>query len=147
MKIKIIDCPRCLGKGHVDKQDIKRLRREFYWIEGPHCAYCDGKKYVSLDFASKVNADEWFLCSDGNKEEMQKFINGDEEVISSVRQTEKHINYVGKYLMDNYINRGINKEKIIKQLSMDLKFPESEIKPFIQEMIEQIKTNILNNKE
>ena len=147
MKSKIIDCPRCLGKGYVDKQDIKRLRREFYWIEGPHCAYCDGMKYVSFDFACKVNADEWFLCSDGNKEEMQKFINEDELIISSVRQTEQFINYVGKYLMDNYINKGINKEQIIKQLSMDLKFPYSEIKPFIQEMIHKIKTNILYNKE
>ena len=78
---------------------------------------------------------------------MQKFINEDELIISSVRQTEQYINYVGKYLMDNYINRGINKEQIIKQLSMDLKFPYSEIKPFIQEMIHKIKTNILYNKE
>jgi len=147
MKSKIIDCPRCLGKGHVNKQDIKRLRREFFWVEGPHCAYCDGKKHVNFDFANKVNADEWFLCSDGDKEEMRKFLNGEKEIISSVRQTEKYINYVGKYLMDNYVSRGINKEKIIKQLSIELKSPESEIKPFIQEMIEQIKVNILNHKE
>ena len=49
----LIDCPRCLGKGHVDLQDIKRLRRELFWEPGPHCAYCDGNKDL-LWIAEKI---------------------------------------------------------------------------------------------
>jgi len=37
-----IQCPRCLGKGHVDWDDIKRLDKELKWIPGS-CAYCNGK--------------------------------------------------------------------------------------------------------
>ena len=67
----LIDCPRCLGKGHVDLQDIKRLRRELFWEPGPHCAYCDGKKVVELEFATNINADDWFITSDVNPELLQ----------------------------------------------------------------------------
>lgn len=43
---KFIECPRCLGKGHVDDSDIKRLDRENEWIPGP-CAYCEEKGSVN----------------------------------------------------------------------------------------------------
>jgi len=30
-----IECPRCLGKKHVDKVDIERLNRQNEWLPGP----------------------------------------------------------------------------------------------------------------
>jgi hypothetical protein len=32
---------------------------------------------VNFDFANKVNADEWFLTSDVDQQEIQRFLNGD----------------------------------------------------------------------
>lgn len=48
-----IQCPRCLGKGHVDENDIKRLQRELTWLPGT-CAYCDGKRKVNRKILSRV---------------------------------------------------------------------------------------------
>jgi hypothetical protein len=43
---KKITCTRCLGKGYLDKKDIKR-EAEFYdvssWVENCDCSYCGGK--------------------------------------------------------------------------------------------------------
>ena len=39
--MSMVQCPRCLGKTHVDQEDIRRLGREMEWIPGP-CAYCEG---------------------------------------------------------------------------------------------------------
>jgi hypothetical protein len=38
-------CPRCIGKGFVDLNDIKRLGKEEDWIQGC-CKYCDGNGEV-----------------------------------------------------------------------------------------------------
>jgi hypothetical protein len=37
----MVDCPRCLGKGAVDSEDIRRLKKELFWGPGK-CAYCNG---------------------------------------------------------------------------------------------------------
>ncbi len=38
-------CPRCLGKGFVDSNDIKRLGQERTW-HPDKCGYCKGNGYV-----------------------------------------------------------------------------------------------------
>jgi hypothetical protein len=38
-------CPRCVGKGYVDDNDIKRLGRERTWQSGS-CGFCRGTGYV-----------------------------------------------------------------------------------------------------
>ena len=43
-----IECPRCLGKKHVDQDDIIRLNREEQWLPGP-CAYCNELGIVDSD--------------------------------------------------------------------------------------------------
>jgi uncharacterized protein (TIGR02145 family) len=57
------ECPRCLGKGHVDEKDIKRLKMELYWGVGS-CAYCDGEGIVDLERLKSIDADEPYLTSD-----------------------------------------------------------------------------------
>ena len=58
---KKITCTRCLGKGYVDKKDIKRLSRGLNrvseWDENSECRFCDGKGKISEKFASKHNPD------------------------------------------------------------------------------------------
>ena len=40
--MKYIECPRCMGKGIVDLEDIKRIGAEGVWGVGD-CAYCRGR--------------------------------------------------------------------------------------------------------
>lgn len=58
---KKITCTRCLGKGYVDKKDIKRLSRGLNrvseWDENSDCRFCGGKGKISEKFASKHNPD------------------------------------------------------------------------------------------
>ena len=43
---KIIKCPSCLGKGHIDWNDIHRLEKQNFWIPGK-CDQCEGKGVMS----------------------------------------------------------------------------------------------------
>ncbi len=58
---KKITCTRCLGKGFIDKKDIKRLGREFNrvseWEENSDCKFCKGEGTITEKFASKHNPD------------------------------------------------------------------------------------------
>ena len=72
-----IKCPRCLGTGDVDWNDIKRLKKELKWIPGP-CAYCNGKGKVDIGLQSKIAVDATYLTTDLSPEERKKFITNDE---------------------------------------------------------------------
>ena len=65
IEINIHECPRCLGKGHVDKKDIKRLKREREWMPG-QCAYCDGSGKVDDNMLQSTNVDEVSLVYENN---------------------------------------------------------------------------------
>jgi serine/threonine protein kinase len=65
IEINIHECPRCLGKGHVDKKDIKRLKRELEWMPGP-CAYCDGTGEVDDEMLQSTNADDASLTHESD---------------------------------------------------------------------------------
>jgi hypothetical protein len=73
-------CPRCLGKGHVDAQDIRRLGQELKWMPGT-CAYCNGKGSVAADMVEKIAADTAYLTTDISERERQKLIDGNHEAI------------------------------------------------------------------
>ena len=146
MNNTIIDCPRCLSKGFVNKEDIKRLRREFFWIEGPHCAFCDGKKHVKYDFANKFNADDWYITSDMDKDKFQRYLNQDDEIINEIRHTEKYIYYIGNYIMEHHVSKGISKEKVLASLAMEMQTKIDDIREDVDGMIEQIKTNIIDDQ-
>ncbi|MEP1488718.1 MAG: hypothetical protein ABJK28_09850 [Algibacter sp.] len=75
---KKIDCPRCLGKGYVDWDDIKRLKKELKWIPGS-CAYCNGKGEINSDLQSKIAVNTTYLTTDLSLEERKKLIANDEE--------------------------------------------------------------------
>jgi len=44
-------CPRCLGKGYVDKIDIARLGMEHNWSPGA-CRYCSGNGQVPRGYVN-----------------------------------------------------------------------------------------------
>lgn len=45
-------CPKCLGKGYVDKNDIERFKMEDWWEMGI-CDYCSAEGYVPRGYTRK----------------------------------------------------------------------------------------------
>ena len=66
-------CPRCLGKGNVDLNDIERLNKQLFWKPGK-CAYCNGKRKVSSEMLSTISEDEVYLTTDLPKKERELFL-------------------------------------------------------------------------
>jgi hypothetical protein len=81
----MVDCPRCLGKGHVDFEDIKRLKKEAFWIPG-QCAYCNGLGKVPPDRMEKVPVDFEYLTTDLPSWERLKVINGNEDALARAKK-------------------------------------------------------------
>ena len=81
----MVDCPRCLGKGNVDLEDIKRLKKELFWGPGK-CAYCNGIGKVPPDRIEKVSVDFEYLTTDLTSWERHKVINRDEEALKRANE-------------------------------------------------------------
>lgn len=86
----MVDCPRCSGKGNVDFEDIKRLKKEAFWIPG-QCAYCKGIGKVPPDRIKKVPVDLEYLTTDLTGWERLKVLNGDEEALKRAKEEKEAI--------------------------------------------------------
>jgi len=69
-----ITCPRCLGKGHVDRSDIIRLNQQGKWGTGT-CAYCNGTGAVDEGMIARVPADARHLTTNLTEAERNELIN------------------------------------------------------------------------
>jgi hypothetical protein len=72
----LLECPRCLGKGYVDQEDIIRLNQELRWVPG-NCAYCNAKGKVSQDKISKLPPDTSYLVNNLSDKEREDIFNAD----------------------------------------------------------------------
>jgi hypothetical protein len=86
----LVECPRCLGKGNVDMEDIKRLRKELFWAPGK-CAYCNRLGKVPADRIEKLDADVEYLTADLSSWERHKVIAGDEDAMKRARVFKKTV--------------------------------------------------------
>lgn len=82
----MVDCPRCLGKGHVDWADIKRLQKEGFWIPGK-CAYCNELGKVPPDRLEQVPVGMEYLTTDLSSWERNKLINGNADALKRANET------------------------------------------------------------
>ena len=64
-----MECPRCLGKKHVEKADIERLNRQNEWLPGP-CAYCEEKGFVDSNKPDEIPVDKVDLAHEVGLEEL-----------------------------------------------------------------------------
>ena len=138
-----IDCPRCLGKGYVDLNDIKRLRRELYWEPGPHCAYCDGKKIVAFDFASKINPDDWFITSDVDKLLLKRYLKREPKAIREVKKMEDFMVGLVNCIYHLYVNEDKNRSEIVDLLIKDSGVPKKEAEEYVDKVIRAIFSNLI----
>lgn len=106
-----LECPRCIGKGFVDHEDIKRLNRQLKWAPGP-CAYCDASGKVTEELLSKVAVDTSYLTIDLPESEIEKIKNGDEETIKKGKLQELFIDNLIKYIEDQYLLNNMDADSI-----------------------------------
>lgn len=85
-----VNCPRCLGKGNVDLDDIKRLKKELFWLPGK-CAYCNSSGKVSSEMLTKVSVDNSYLTIDITQEERNKLINNDPNALERANRFDREI--------------------------------------------------------
>jgi len=90
------ECPRCVGKGHVDWDDIKRLRRELRWVPGV-CAYCNGTGKVDSGIERNVSVDTTYLVANLDEVERKKILKRDPDAIARGKHYEETV--------DTFINQ------------------------------------------
>ncbi|KRD08208.1 hypothetical protein ASE21_16080 [Flavobacterium sp. Root901] len=98
-----LECPRCLGKGFVDRDDIRRLKKQLKWVPAP-CAYCNGSGKTTKEMLSKVPVDITYLTIDLPESEIEKIKNGDKETLEKGKQKELFLDHLIKYVQDQYAN-------------------------------------------
>jgi hypothetical protein len=106
-----IECPRCLGKGEVDFDDIKRLKKELKWLPGK-CAYCKGIGKVNSRIFSKVSVDNSYLTIDIPEEEQNRILNNDYEATERAKLYENQIDNFIKEVEFLYFEANLNPHKI-----------------------------------
>jgi hypothetical protein len=145
MIVKKQQCPRCLGKRHVDKEDIVRLKMELFWIPGP-CAYCDKKGEVDQDFINNVPADEAYLTTDLSKEERDDFIKGDISSLIKAEMIKGQIDELKNLIIAMYFNENKNSDEIVDCFMNQIQNPDTELKneliKFVEIVINQSKTEV-----
>jgi len=106
-----VECPRCLGKGHVDMNDIKRLGNELRWIPGK-CAYCNGTGNVQPETISKVAAAEAYLTNNLPRAERNRVINGDKAALKRGAVLEERIGLAIEQIKQLYFEKNFDVEQI-----------------------------------
>ena len=91
-----VECPRCLGKGRVDSEDIKRLKQELTWAPGT-CAYCNGEGMVTSEVEKTVAANAAYLTLDLSHSERERFMHGHPDALKRARKFEENVeNFVAQ---------------------------------------------------
>ncbi|AWK04471.1 hypothetical protein HYN56_09580 [Flavobacterium crocinum] len=106
-----VTCPRCLGKGFVDWEDIIRLKRQLKWVPAP-CAYCNATGKAEKEMLSKVAVDCMYLTIDLPESEIEKIKNGDQETIEKGNQRERFVDQLIQFAEQHYLNQNMDAESI-----------------------------------
>jgi hypothetical protein len=105
------ECPRCLGKGHVDAADIKRLNKELRWLPGP-CAYCNGTGKIDPQMEEEVPVDTAYLTTDIGPGERDKIIKGDTAAWERADHFDKWVEDFITQVSYLHFNAGLNADQI-----------------------------------
>ena len=89
-RTKRTQCPRCLGKGQVDIEDIRRLKMELFWETGK-CAYCNGKGTVPPERIAKVPPDLEYLTNDLRAIERYKVLHGKVDALQRAAASKERV--------------------------------------------------------
>ncbi len=105
------ECPRCLGKGHVDLDDINRLNQELMWAPGI-CAYCNGKGKVDSTIEENVPVNASYLVVNLPEDERKRIIHGHPDAIERGKQFEDQIKVFIDQISYLHFKTGLNELQI-----------------------------------
>lgn len=142
-----VECPRCLGKGDVNLEDIKRFKKELYWVPGK-CAYCNGDRKVPSKRILMVSADTEYLTTDLLESERKRLLNGDtgalqraeehEAEVNKIIEQIEHLFYIENQEVDQIADYLLRKYGISENSSTQ----RQEIMEYIEKVIKSKLTNI-----
>jgi hypothetical protein len=89
-----VECPRCLGKGNVDEEDIRRLNKTLKWRPGG-CAYCAGKGLVTKRVLDRVEVDNEYLTVDLPSSERKLLIEHD---VNALKRAKRYMAETDRYI-------------------------------------------------
>lgn len=101
------ECPRCLGKGHVDWDDIKRLNQELKWMPGK-CAYCDGFGRIDPKIESNVPVEASFLVNNLPEDERKRILDGHPDALERGRQHDEQVEVFINQITYLHFDGGLN---------------------------------------
>lgn len=104
-------CPRCLGKGFVDNNDIERLNKKLEWAPGK-CAYCNGIGKVHLQTISTVPVNLSYLTVERPKIERWKILLGNKNAIKRAEIYQENLNDFIDHIVKQYFVENIDFETI-----------------------------------
>lgn len=130
-----ITCPRCLGKGYVDENDIKRLKKEMQWLPG-NCAYCNGLKTVDADLVNKVPVDLSYLTTELSATERRKLKSNDKDAMERASNHDATINEFVDHVVQLYFVENMEVEEIVEHFLQPKPISDSENKQYQQVKIE-----------
>lgn len=133
-----ITCPRCLGKGYVDENDIKRLKKEMQWLPG-NCAYCNGLKTVDADLVNKVPVDLSYLTTELSATERRKLKSNDEDAMQRASNHDATINEFVAHVVQLYFVENMEVEEITEHFLQPKPISASENKQY-----QQVKTELMD---
>lgn len=107
----LIECPRCLGKGHVDMSDIIRLGQELKWTPGG-CAYCNGAGKVNPDIIGKVEVNEGYLVNNLPIAERRKLFKQDKKALERARKFNTHVDAWVQKIRQLHFEQDLSAEQI-----------------------------------
>jgi hypothetical protein len=142
-----LECPRCLGKGKVDWEDIRRLNKQLKWQPGK-CAYCNGRGKVTSEIKNKISADNTYLTINLNIFEKNKLKNGDIETVKKAEMYEKFLNDLISYIEHKFLVEQLDVDSIADlYLSTELESKIFEIKKddlvnYIEKVIDMKKSEM-----
>jgi len=132
----LIECPRCLGKGHVDVDDIKRLNKKLKWLPGK-CAYCNGAGRVTTKIKDNVPVDTTYLSTDLPEHETQMLINGHPDAWERALTYDEQMNDFISQIYYLHFNAGLAAFKIAEFYLLSKKDDDS-YKQELTELTEDI---------
>jgi hypothetical protein len=137
-----VECPRCLGKGMVDWEDIKRLNNELKWRPGK-CAFCNGIGVVSSKMIYRVKADNSYLTTGISQDERNRLFDGEVETTLRAEDFDNHINDFIKQIEYLYFVGNLDEIKIAdfylinKPVSNELISKKQELIEYVQKVVKK----------
>lgn len=107
------ECPRCLGKGHVDTNDIVRLNKELKWSPGT-CAYCNGTGKVDSELEKNIPVNTSYLTTDLDAAERDRILKGDASAWNRAKEFDAQADIAIAQICYLHFNCSLTVEQIVE---------------------------------